>query len=728
MKKILLSAALLLTALAAGAVPARRGQWQTITLTDGSTVRVQLVGDEFMHSLQDADGNSYAPDSQMGLYSRLSSDDTGDNLRRATARRAKATAAMRHMSARRAKDKGIFQGTKKALVILANFTDSKFKTTHDLDHYKQVVNGIGFSDSEYKGSVRDYFRAQSGGTFDIDFDVVGPCPLANRYSYYGRNVGTSQEDAHAGEMVAEACQWAHNQGIDFSQYDWDGDGYVDQVFVLYAGKGEADGGSSSTIWPHMYQLQYSDYGKTLQLDGVTVDTYACSCELNGTGGSNGIGTFCHEFSHCMGFPDLYDTSYSNRWFTMNGYDLMDQGSYNGNGFVPAGYSAYEKNECGWINLHDMTDIDSEQKVEGLKSISEYGDAYIVKNKGNENEYYIVELRNKTGWDAGLPEEGVMITHIDYDPVIWAANAPNTYGTYYAEDDIYGRNPLSNNHAHLTIFHANNANGSYDEEDALYPYGSNNSLTRSSRPAASLYAKNSDGTRYMHVDIKDIDVDDDYSSASMTFAPHKSDPVTPDQPTGDNIFYESFDKCDGNGGNDDKWSSINGTKAPTYDNTGWESGNAYAANQCIKIGTGKVNGSITSPTFTVNGTATLSFMAGAWNADKDGTTLNVTIDSGTGEIADTQFEMTKGAWTNFTTTITANGPVSLAFKTSALRFFLDEVKVAANSTSGIYISNTTNESNRIVGYYTLGGTHLSAPQKGINIVRYANGTSRKVVVE
>ena len=728
MKKILLSAVLILTALAAGAVPARRGQWQTITLTDGSTMRVQLVGDEFMHSLQDTDGNSYAPDSQTGLYSRLSSDAADGNLRHAAARRAKTTAAARRTSARRAKDKGIFQGTKKALVILANFTDSKFKASHDLDHYKQVVNGIDFSDSEYKGSVRDYFRAQSGGTFDIDFDVVGPCPLTNSYSYYGRNVGTNQDDAHAGEMVAEACQWAHNQGIDFSKYDWDGDGCVDQVFVLYAGKGEADGGSASTIWPHMFQLQYSDYGKKLQLDGVTVDTYACSCELNGRGGSNGIGTFCHEFSHCMGFPDLYDTSYSDRWFTMNGYDLMDQGSYNGNGFVPAGYSAYEKNECGWIHLHDMTDIDSEQKVEGLKSVSEYGDAYIVKNKGNENEYYIVELRNKTGWDAGLPEEGVMITHVDYDPVIWTANAPNTYGTYYAEDDIYGQHPLTNSHARLTIFHANNASGYDDEEDALYPYGSNNSLTRSSRPAASLYAKNIDGTRYMHIDIKDIAVADDFATASMTFAPHSSDPVTPDQPTGDNIFYESFDNCDGKGGNDDIWSSSTGTTAPTYDHTGWESSNVYAANKCIKVGTGKLNGSITSPTFTVNGTATLSFMAGAWNADKDGTTLSVDIVSGTGELADTQFEMTKGAWTNFTTTITADGPVSLAFKTSSRRFFLDEVKVAANGTSGIHISSTTNDTNRIACYYTLGGTRLSAPQKGVNIVRYANGTSRKVVVE
>lgn len=116
---------------------------------------------------------------------------------------------------------------------------------------------------------------------------------------YGKNVENSygeDEDAHPGEMVAEACLWAEKQGVDFSQYDWDGDGEVDQVFVLYAGMGEADGGSASTIWPHMYYLSASDYGKALTLDGVTVDTYACSAELNGNSNLDGIGTFCHEFS------------------------------------------------------------------------------------------------------------------------------------------------------------------------------------------------------------------------------------------------------------------------------------------------------------------------------------------------------------------------------------------------------------------------------------------------
>lgn len=226
------------------------------------------------------------------------------------------------------------------------------------------------------------------GQFELNFDVVGICPLQNATAYYGAN-STDGEDLRAGAMVAEACLWAKQQGVDFSKYDWDNDGEVEQVFVLYAGKGEANGGVASTIWPHMYALSLSDYGKVLQFDGVKVDTYACSCELNGLNKLDGIGTFCHEFSHCLDLPDLYDTSYT-RWFGLGGFDLMDSGSYNGDGKWPAGYSAYEKASCGWITLHDLTDIEEETKVADVMAMSLGGDAYIIRNKAHEDECYIIE--------------------------------------------------------------------------------------------------------------------------------------------------------------------------------------------------------------------------------------------------------------------------------------------------------------------------------------------------
>jgi immune inhibitor A len=480
-------------------------------------------------------------------------------------------------------------------------------------------------------------------------------------------------------MVAEACQWAATQGVDFSKYDWDGDGEVDQVFVLYAGKGEADGGAVSTVWPHEFALSYSDYGKSLSLSVVTVDTYACSAELNGRGKLDGIGTFCHEFSHCMGFPDFYDTSYSG-WFGMGAYDLMCAGNYNGDGKCPAGYSAYEKHECGWITYQDVTHIDEALNVTGLKAISEGGSAYVLKNKAHEDEYYIIENRQNTGWDAYLPSEGVMITHVDYDAYIWWNNMPNTKGNYYDEH----KNVYYNDHQRLTIFRAGRSTSDDGVTSDLYPYNTNNSLTAESNPAATLYNKNSDGTKYMHVDITDISVASD-GTASLTFSKAdrssgsggETDPDTPVTPSGSVLLYESFDKCGGTGGNDNQWSGngVAGSEALSmeFDNNGWTSSNKiFSGNQCVRLGNSSTAGVITTPAFSVNGSAYLSFKAGGWDGTNDATSLTLSVNNGT--LSKTSVRIPKGSWNQFGVTITATGTVKVTFKADKKRFFLDEVKV------------------------------------------------------
>lgn len=258
MKRLFTLWVVLFVVLSAMAVPAKPGVWRTISLTDGTQVKVQLVGDELMHYYQSADGTRYLYDAASATYQVYSDSQFSNSHRKAVARRAKAN--NRRAVRRKANVTNIFQGTKKGLIILAQFTDYKFQSGHDRALYNKIANAENYTDNGFKGSVKDYFKAQSAGQFELDFDVVGICPLKNPCSYYGGNAYTG-DDLHAGEMVAEACLWAATQGIDFSQYDWDGDGEVDQVFVLYAGKGEADGGAASTVWPHMYYLSESDYGK-----------------------------------------------------------------------------------------------------------------------------------------------------------------------------------------------------------------------------------------------------------------------------------------------------------------------------------------------------------------------------------------------------------------------------------------------------------------------------------
>ena len=715
-QRIFILNALLCLVLSVWAVPAKRGVWCFLSLVDGTEVKAQLVGDEFLHYYVSEDGTKYVQDEATGLYRKMTDEVTAQ--RRAAVRRAQAQGRQKRML-RKAQASNVFQGTKKGLIILVQFTDSKFKSGHDLALYKRIANEVNYSDNNFRGSIKDYFKAQSHGLFELDFDVAGICQLQHPYAYYGKN-NSQKEDVKPGEMVAEACLWAHEHGINFSKYDWNGDGEVDQVFVLYAGHGEASYKDANTIWPHMYYLSASDYGKPLSLDGVTVDTYACSSELNGDGNLDGIGTFCHEFSHCMGFPDLYDTSYAG-WFGMGDFDLMCSGSYNGDSKCPAGYSAYEKAECGWLTLKDMTNIEQETSIVGVQPMSADGDAYIIKNKGHEDEYYILENRQKTGWDSYLPASGLMITHVDYDADIWDWNMPNTSGKY---EDANG-NTKTNDHQRLTIFRAGKSTDEYGDASDLYPYGSNNSLTKTSSPAATLHNTNSDGSNYMHIDINNIAVKS--GKASFTLSNRNAGTDTPVTPPGSTMLYESFDKCKGTGGNDRIWGGRSiGAGTPTYDNKGWTStqGKVYASSACVRVGTSSVNGDITTPSFTVNGKAVLSFKAGAWNTSGDGTTLNLSVSNGT--ISPSSVTMKKGEWTDYNVTITANGNVKTTFKASKLRFFLDEVKVTDASTSGIREIEGSRSSS-IVAYYTLGGVQVTAPSPGVYLARYADGTIKKVVI-
>ena len=262
------------------------------------------------------------------------------------------------------------------------FKDKSFKAANNLDKYKDIMNMENYTVGSFKGSVSDYFKAQSKNKdgesqFELTFDVVGPYTSAKNLSYYGSN-NSNGDDKHPDELIVEAVTAADAE-VDFNDYDWDGDGEVDQVFVLYAGNGEADGGAASTIWPHMWELGFT--GKSLTLDGVLINTYACSNETKTSGSIEGIGCFCHEFSHCLGFPDFYDTSYSG-WYGMGDYDLMCGGSYNGGTFCPAGYNAYEKWMAGWLEPIELT---TDQKIENLTPISDAGDAYIIRNSGHSDE-------------------------------------------------------------------------------------------------------------------------------------------------------------------------------------------------------------------------------------------------------------------------------------------------------------------------------------------------------
>lgn len=656
-------------------VPAKRGVWRTVTLSNGLTIKARLCGDEHAHWWQAEDGSCFDVDSlgkgkAVVPQELMSKARSRMAARRQAARRANAKKASQRIATNG--NTGKFQGQRHGLIILVNFADSKFNTskfgpTQTL--YSRIANEANYGENNFKGSISDYFKAQSGGQFLLDFDVAGPVTLPNGYSYYGQNDDDGY-DKRPTKMVREACQ-AVDGSVDFSKYDWDGDGEVEEVFVVYAGNGEHDTTNQpNLIWPHMDNL--ANYHEELTLDGVTINTYACASELNGDKTLSGIGTFCHEFSHCMGFPDMYDTASDGNNFGMGSWDLMDYGSYNGDGYVPAGYSGYEKMVCGWTT---PIELDKPMTVNGMERLADMGQTYIIYNKGNRNEYYILENRQQSGFDKYLPGSGLLIERVDYDKDIWEWNVVNTTnGGYYAEGSY---TPSYNDHQRITIFHANNIE--YDGNNATYPYASLDSLTDSSQPAATVWNANADGTYLMHCRVYGITQNADGTVAfSFGWADGNA--------TGTNdsiLFKETFDKCAGTGGNDGKFSGNIVFSVFEPDNDGWKhidglTGNyMYGAYKCARFGDSSrsIHGSVVSPAFTLQGdTAVISFRAAGWNATADGTGLAVSVSGTDAKLLDNgNLTMKKGEWTTYSLRVKGSGRCTITF-VPGKRFFLDDVMV------------------------------------------------------
>ena len=500
MKRLTLFFSLGLVCILASAVPAKRVT-KTITLTDGSRIEAMLRGDEHGHFFVGTDGVAYTEAGE-NIYAKADLQQI-QARRQARMKVANQRRALRHEKHRATwgADTNPISGQKKGLVILVNFSDVKM--TYTRQNYDKFFNQVGYSDYGMAGSVHDYFYAQSYGKFDLTFDVVGPVTVSKDMAYYGKN--ENDEDMYPGTMVAEACKLVNSQ-VNYKDYDWDDDGEVDQVYVIYAGYAEAFGAPANTIWPHEYSLSdasyYGDGDGALTLDGVRIDTYACSNELSGVSGTdiNGIGTACHEFSHCMALPDFYDTDYKS--FGMGDWDLLDGGSYNGEGYngeCPAGYTSYERMYCGWLTPVELFEAGFVKK---MRPITDEPEAYIIYNRNNTNEYYMLENRQLQGFDSCLPNHGMLILHVTFSSSAWTNNTVNTTSMQ-----------------RMTIIPADGTlkmvayQGSYyaDSKDMLgdvWPGTSGNTeLTDTSKPAATLNMANVDGRKFMGKPITDITEED-----------------------------------------------------------------------------------------------------------------------------------------------------------------------------------------------------------------------------
>jgi len=424
----------------------------TIQQADGTEITIRLRGDEFFNYKTTLDGYTLIPDdtgiltyAQADMKGKLYSSKVKANnaekrnltekffvqglsknisyTKQNMASRVKRVANSAVTSS--AKKSYPLRGAPKSLVILVNFNDLIFVVPAPKTAFSNLLTETGYSGNGGTGSARDYFRDNSMGVFDPQFDVVGPYKLPQAMAYYGEN-DASGLDKDPRQMVIDACKLASENGVNFSDYDTDKDGIVDNVFIYYAGYNEAEGAPANTVWPHRWSL--ANYNT--KFNGVSVYDYACTSELRGKSGSNicGVGTFCHEFGHVLGLPDYYATNDATHQ-TLSYWNIMDNGAYLNLGKTPPSYSAFDRFYLNWL-------VPTEIKTSGeytLDNLATSNKADIFTQYGNHNligfnptpvEFFTLENRQNIGWDRYLPGHGMLISHIYYNAADWADNGPN----------------------------------------------------------------------------------------------------------------------------------------------------------------------------------------------------------------------------------------------------------------------------------------------------------------
>lgn len=454
-RNILLYALAVMTALACLpdtilAAPARKCLI-TYTQPDGSTFRGYVRGDEFCHFRTTESGRIIARDAD-GWWCYASYDEAGNiNVSETHVSAANAVASTfsigsgRQFYPKASERRRMFNETverkpwmrdfltqggsatksgaaakpKHGIIILAAFKDVPFK--YSREYFVNMLTKNGYSYNGATGSALDYFNDQFGGLVDFRFDVSEVVTLPKDRKYYGGN-NRNGEDKNPAQMIIDACKLASENGTDFSKYDDDKDGYVDNVFVFFAGEDEAETSNEDCIWSHAHYIE-SGAGKSLTLNGKRIDSYACTSELtlevveHGGGYAMtgkyvlaGIGTFCHEYSHTFGLPDLYDTDYElsggQAEALWRSTGLMDGGNMNNNGNTPPNYNAIDR-ECLGLGEPVML-TDGPHEIEPIDTDGTY---YRI-DTGTPDEYFLLECRDNKAWDRYIGGKGLLVYHID----------------------------------------------------------------------------------------------------------------------------------------------------------------------------------------------------------------------------------------------------------------------------------------------------------------------------
>lgn len=324
-------------------------------------------------------------------------------------------------------------GTRKILTILVGFVDKPF--TYTQTDFDNLMNQTGYSVNGNHGSVKDYYKENSYNQLNLVSTVIGPFIAQDSSKYYVRPNGGSS--ANSVRLVQEAINWADLQGVDFSDYDGDNDGYVDCIHIVFAGNRYSATGNG-IIWPY-----HSTLPTSIQKDGVYLSEYICTPEMLDISDNSltTIGTICHEIGHVLGAPDFYPVGINGNARNKLGtglWDVMANGNILDEGRCPSHHNAYTKTEIfKWLSPITINPNTQNDKYEVLTS-SQNQVIYRV-NTNTTGEYYLLENRQKILFDSLISDNGLLIYHIDAS--INSSIANNTVNTALPQK-CYLANPFS----------------------------------------------------------------------------------------------------------------------------------------------------------------------------------------------------------------------------------------------------------------------------------------------
>lgn len=396
------------------------------------------------------------------------------------------------------------------LVILVSYAgDSvEFSREDPKAAYDAIFNQPGYNERKGPGCMADYFREQSGGMFNVQFDVYGPYKVSQKAQPYEKPTASTKNYGRTALMEATNMLLQEHPDIDFSQYDWNGNHSVNQVIYVcagYAGNVSADI-AYGYIWPNT-----STFTTITTPDGYKISDYTASAELWPNNASCGIGTICHEYTHSLGLPDVYPTSSSAGFSVLDEWDLMDGGNFTNYGWCPPNYTPLEKMLLGWITPVELTEPST---ITNLQPSTEGGDIYRIKH--TDNEWLLLENRQQRKWDAGAPGHGLVIYHVNYEASRWAGNTVNNvagkpyYCLVHADGLDYDQwYDLLTSRMPTTLYQNSERMNSRLLSTAPYPWQTdstvtvNDSLTDSSVPASLMYNANAAGNTLLGMPITDI---------------------------------------------------------------------------------------------------------------------------------------------------------------------------------------------------------------------------------